>query len=223
MTELRFGRDGAQLFRCAFSMSEVQRMRDSLNDFPSDVAGIRLRRPHSLEWVLAAGHTLQRIAADLVGSSATPVRAVLFDKTERANWSLTWHQDRTIVVRDRREAEGFGPWSTKAGLFHVEPPFRVLERMATLRLHLDDVDEGNAPLLIAPGSHKLGRVSEADIPALVERAGSVSCLANAGDVWAYSTPILHASKAATRPRRRRVLQLDYSNHGLDNGLEWLGV
>ena len=35
--------------------------------------------------------------------------------------------------------------------------------------------------------------------------------------------ILHASNAAETPRRRRVLQIDYSADDLPGGLQWLGV
>lgn len=79
------------------------------------------------------------------------------------------------------------------------------------------------PLTIAPGSHRHGRVAEADVPALVDRCGIQSCLAQRGDIWLYATPILHASEAAANPRHRRVLQLDYSADSLPGGLEWLGV
>jgi hypothetical protein len=48
-------------------------------------------------------------------------------------------------------------------------------------------------------------------------------LAEAGDVWAYSTPILHASERATEPTHRRVLQVDYAVGELPGGLAWLGV
>ena len=163
------------------------------------------------------------IAKSLIGSGTRPVRALLFDKTETTNWSLPWHQDRTIVVRDRHETPGYGPWSVKAGLIHVAPPFHLLDGMATLRLHLDQVDEANAPLLIVPGSHKLGRVAEPDIPRHVDRLGQTACHADVGDVWAYSTPILHASGASAAPRRRRVLQVDYASATLHGDLEWLGV
>ena len=70
-------------------------------------------------------------------------------------------QDRTIVVTRRVEVEGFGPWTVKSGLLHVAPPFDQLAGMVTLRVHLDPVPETNAPLLIAPGSHRLGQIPEA--------------------------------------------------------------
>ena len=80
----------------------------------------------------------------------------------------------------------------------------------------------NAPLLIAPGSHRLGRIAETEIDAIVTSKGIVSCLATAGDVWLYATPILHAS-AMSAGARRRVLQVDYAANDLPGGLKWLGV
>ena len=80
------------------------------------------------------------------------------------NWSLGWHQDRTIVVEARAPARGFGRWTVKAGLIQVEPPFALLERMVTLRVHLDPIDDTNAPLRVVPGSHSIGKVAEAGPP-----------------------------------------------------------
>ncbi|MBO9621948.1 MAG: phytanoyl-CoA dioxygenase family protein [Sphingomonas sp.] len=152
-----------------------------------------------------------------------PVRAILFDKSPAANWALGWHQDRTIAVRARTEQAGFGPWSVKQGLLHVEPPFALIEAMRTMRVHLDPVPEDNAPLLIAPGSHRLGRIAEGDLAAVVERCGTATCLAAAGDVWLYATPIVHASAASNGMRHRRVLQVDWSSDSLPGDLAWLGV
>jgi ectoine hydroxylase-related dioxygenase (phytanoyl-CoA dioxygenase family) len=86
-----------------------------------------------------------------------------------------------------------------------------------------DVPESNAPLLVAPGSHLLGKIAVGEVDAAVGRCGTMTCLADAGDVWIYSTPIVHASKAASDPRQRRVLQVDFSADELPGGLEWLGV
>lgn len=171
---------------------------------------------------LLAPHALGAGAAARLGEGARPVRAILFDKSPTTNWALGWHQDRTIAVRARVDVPGFGPWSTKAGMLHVEPPFAILERMCTIRIHLDSVPADNAPLLVAPGSHRYGRIAEAEIAAVVARCGTAACFAEAGDIWLYATPIVHASDAAVRNGRRRVLQVDYSADALA-GLDWLGV
>lgn len=95
--------------------------------------------------------------------------------------------------------------------------------MPTLRLHLDPVPETNAPLLIAPGSHKFGRIAEAKVAEIALLCGSAVCLAEPGEVWLYATPILHASEAAIAPARRRVLQIDFAVGDLPGGLRWLGI
>lgn len=184
---------------------------------PAGRAGIRLHGVPGLAGLLAP----EALGALLPGMR--PVRAILFDKSPGANWSLGWHQDRTIAVRERREVPGFGPWSRKQGLLHVEPPFALLEAMRTMRVHLDPVPQDNAPLLIAPGSHRLGRIAESDLAGVVERCGTAACLAEAGDVWLYATPVVHASAASSGARHRRVLQVDYSPEALPQGLDWLGV
>jgi ectoine hydroxylase-related dioxygenase (phytanoyl-CoA dioxygenase family) len=184
---------------------------------------VRIHHCADLQPCLAATGSIGRVAARWIGSECHAVRAILFDKSEQTNWALGWHQDRTIAVEAKIEAAGFGPWTLKAGVHHVEPPTELLERMVTLRLHLDPVDEDNAPLLIAPGSHRLGRVAEADIDAIVDQCGARACLAERGDIWAYATLILHASETAQRPRSRRVLQVDYSNDDLPAGLQFCSM
>ncbi|MET0308043.1 MAG: phytanoyl-CoA dioxygenase family protein, partial [Sphingomonas sp.] len=191
-------------------------------DLPADRAGLRLHGIATLADLLGA-EALGGEAARLLGPDARPVRAILFDKTSAANWALGWHQDRTIAVRTRAEVPGFGPWSIKAGMIHVEPPFALIEHMVTIRIHLDAVPDDNAPLLVAPGSHRLGRIAEADLASVVDECGTIPCLADPGDIWVYATPIVHASAASTRLGRRRVFQIDYSADALPDGLDWLGV
>lgn len=169
---------------------------------------------------LGPGGTIHKIVADWLGPVADPVRAILFDKNPAANWALGWHQDRTIAVASHAEVEGFQHWNKKDGVDHVEPPFDLIERMLTVRIHLDPVSADNAPLLISPGTHRLGRIREVELEDAVERHGSFACLADAGDVWVYRTAIVHASKRASAPHRRRVLQVDYSADELPGPLRW---
>lgn len=220
---LDLSRDGARLAPSALGAAPLAELERLLADQPRDVAGVRQFGLEGLRPLLNAEGTVGRLAAEVLGPAARPVRAILFDKTAAANWSLAWHQDRVIAVGERIEVEGFGPWSRKHGAVHVAPPFPLLARMLTLRVHLDPVPETNAPLLVAPGSHRRGRIAETDVPAVVAACGVVSCLADPGDIWLYATPILHASDRATAVNRRRVLQVDYSAAALPGGLEWLGV
>ena len=218
-----FGNDGALRLRAALDAPDLRRLEQAVAGLPQDQAGIRLRGLPALTSFLVPPGPVWQAAACVLGEAARPVRAILFDKTARTNWGLPWHQDRTIVVTDRVEVDGFGPWTVKGGLLHVAPPFDVLAAMVTLRVHLDAVPDTNAPLLIAPGSHRLGQIPERELKSVVEKCGTAVCLAEAGDVWLYSTPIVHASDAARRPAHRRVLQVDFAVGDLPGGLKWFGV
>jgi len=218
----RLAQDGAEL-HAAVLTDNLHALIDAFAHLPADQPGLRLHGVAGLAEKLATDGPLGGLAAVHLGPDCRPVRAILFDKSERTNWALGWHQDRTICVAERREVAGFGPWSMKQGMQHVEPPFALLERMLTMRIHLDDVPETNGPLLIAPGSHRMGKLREREIADAVARCGTFGCTAQAGDVWLYATPILHASPMATSPSRRRVLQVDFSADALPEGLAWLGV
>jgi hypothetical protein len=218
---LSFVEHGAQHLPGA-AFRHLDALRSFCATLAQDRAGVRLAGVEPLSSWLRPNGALGQWAQGF-GRERRPVRALLFDKTPLNNWALDWHQDRMIVVRRRVEVKGFGPWTRKSGMQHVEPPFEIIGGMVTIRIHLDAVDEGNAPLLVAPGSHRLGRIPVPQVAGVVERCGVHACLAGAGDVWAYATPILHGSNAAVAPVHRRVLQVDYAAGSLPGGLEWLGV
>jgi len=220
--ELTLRQHGAERLNGA-ARGVLPALRKLADALPTERAGTRLHGSPALTALLAADAPLGRLAAARLGAASRPVRAILFDKTPATNWALGWHQDRVIVVRERIETAGYGPWSIKRGLIHVAPPPDLQATMLTMRVHLDPVPASNAPLLIAPGSHRLGRIAEDRIAAVVRDHGSVACLAEAGDVWLYATPIVHASAVAEHVGRRRVLQIDFAAKDLPGGLRWLGV
>lgn len=218
-----FARDGALYVPDVLSPDGLAALRDLADQTVSARPGARLRGVAILGEILSTTGPIGALAARLTSPEARPIRAVMFDKTPEANWAVAWHQDRTLPVAERVEVEGFGPWSIKDGALHVAPPFEILARMITLRVHLDPVDAANAPLRAALGSHRLGRVTAEDAAARAAEHPVIDCLAEPGDVWAYATPILHASDRAEPPRRRRVLQVDYADFDLPGGLAWAGL
>ena len=87
---------------------------------------------------LANSTEIRNLVEPILGEKAFLVRGILFDKTEGANWKVPWHQDVTIAIKDRVDIDGFGPWSIKQGVQHVQPPAYVLQKMLSVRIHLDD-------------------------------------------------------------------------------------
>ena len=221
--DLDFFSDGAALRSAVLSDAEVTGLLNRLGDDLEGRPGRRLLLDEQTRGLMTANGKVGAVAAAILGQNVQPVRAVLFDKTRVANWIVAWHQDRTIAVRERHSTPGFGPWSVKDGIVHVAPPIEVLNRMVTLRVHLDACTDDNAPLIVALGSHRLGRVPADEVEAEAMRHPRFTCHAAAGDVWTYSTPILHTSGRSVSDGRRRVLQLDYAADALPGGLEWMGV
>lgn len=160
-----------------------------------------------------------RSLLSVVGPGLIAVRAILFDKTGSANWTVPWHQDRSIAVRERMDVEGFGPWSRKAGVVHVQPPLEILRQMMTLRFSLDACDADNGPLRVIPGTHH----AILEPTALEERVGQgpeYQCTTAVGGVVIMRPLILHASSPATRVAHRRVLHLEFGPPELPGGLQW---
>lgn len=156
----------------------------------------------------------------VLGHHSFVVRATLFDKTQAANWKVPWHQDLTIAVHERREAEGYGPWSLKADVQHVQPPTRILQNMLTVRIHLDPCPASNGALRVMPGTHQFGRLNQNDVIKFVHDDMTVTCEAQVGDALVMRPLLLHASSASQLPAHRRVLHFDFATGDLAAGLHW---
>lgn len=204
--------EGYRLYPGVFTADEMQRLADHLP--PVERAGTRSLLDD--DGVVAVARD-PRLRA-LVGPEFFAVRALLFDKTTDSNWGLRWHQDVSVAVRERRDTPGFDAWTRKAGVVHAHAPVAVLERMVSLRVHLDDCGPSSGPLRVVPRSHTLGRL-EGD--AVGNQPGDENtCVAKCGDVLAFKPLLLHASASAASPGHRRVLQLEFARDELPGGLEW---
>jgi len=149
------------------------------------------------------------------------VRAIYFNKTAEKNWGVLWHQDKTIAVNQQLDIQGWGPWTVKDGVQHVEPPLEVLENMITLRLHLDPANTENGCLRVIPGSHKKGIVPVSEIQENLKPEDIIDCQVQAGDVVVMKPHIFHSSRKSLKPAHRRVIHLEYASYDLPDGLKWI--
>lgn len=213
--------EGFEIWRAALSPQIVADLVTAIESVGAagGVYGLRnlLQRCPRVREIAAA---LGPLVEPVIGAGAFPTRALLFDKLPRANWLVGWHQDLTIAVRARFDMEGFGAWTIKGGVPHVQPPVSILENMLTLRLHLDRADANNGALIVLPGTHAMGRLPDDwAIPADVDNQ-AVVCAAEAGDILAFRPLLLHMSRKSTRPSHRRVIQIEYAASPLPPPLAW---
>lgn len=163
---------------------------------------------------------LRNTAKNFLVGEPQMVRVIIFDKTPDKNWLVTWHQDKTITVTDQADIPGWGPWTVKDGINHVQPDIRVLEDMITLRIHLDDANEGNGCLKVIPKSHHLGILTKEEQGHVVCESEAYICSVKSGDLLLIRPHLLHSSSKGSAPSHRRIVHVEYSSFKLPEGLEW---
>ncbi|MEO3403132.1 phytanoyl-CoA dioxygenase family protein [Mucilaginibacter sp. CAU 1740] len=154
----------------------------------------------------------------LLGDGYFAVKSIYFDKPALSNWFVAWHQDLTISVDKKAEIGGYGPWTVKHNQFAVQPPLGILEDNFTIRVHLDDTDEGNGALKVIPGSHLKGVIRPETIDH--ESVTSISCNVSAGGMMVMKPLLMHASGRTSNNKKRRVMHIEFSRAELAEGIDW---
>jgi hypothetical protein len=215
-----------------FAAAEIEAMTIDLTRVlaePREATFIRSRESH----VYAARNLLElwpptstvwrrRPLPDLLRAVLGPrfglVRCLFFDKPPEQSWSLPWHKDLTIAVREHVPGSGrFTKPTRKAGVPHVEAPQEVLDQMLTLRIHLDDITEKNGPMNAIPGSHRTGKEM------CIDEKLAHRILVRRGDVLAIRPLVAHNSISSQpdNTRHRRILHLEFAaSPELSGGYRW---
>ena len=209
-------RDGFAIVARCLDASSIKRFSGSLDDTQYGQRNL-LRQTVIQE--LARSEEVRRPIESVLGPNCFAVKGILFNKTQKSNWKVPWHQDLTITVQERIEAEGFGPWTIKGGVVNVQPQEDVLRGIIAIRIHLDANDHQNGPLRVIPGSHKHGTLTAEQI-AKWDKTESVECLVPRGGALLMRPLLLHASSPCLLPKSRRVIHLEYSSEELPSGLRW---
>jgi ectoine hydroxylase-related dioxygenase (phytanoyl-CoA dioxygenase family) len=224
----RFRELGFAVVPDVLTAEQVEQLRAAIRSIPDGEAVRRKKNVYGIRNLFDISEPIRRLAslpeirqivAPILGDGAFATRAIFFDKVPGANWTLGWHQDSVIAVRERRDLPGFIAWGQKAGVWQVQPPPDVLGRMAAVRVHLDDCGPENGPLRVIPGSHRHGWVED-DIASWKSKIASVACVVRTGGCVVMCPLILHASSAAGAPTHRRVIHMEFANEDLPGGLQW---
>ncbi len=222
--------NGFAVLPAVVDASTLLNLTRALEQLPvTDAVRLKNKRPFGIRNLLevvpltrrlAESDALVSLARTVLGQNAKLVSGLFFDKPPQANWKVAWHQDLSIAVEKRIDLGGFGPWTTKAGVTHVQPPVAVLERMLALRVHLDDCNTWNGALRVMSGSHKRGRLSQEAISYCIRTKVPVVCEVPRGGVLLMKPLLLHSSSASSSPFHRRVIHFEFSSSELPGGLSW---
>ncbi len=155
--------------------------------------------------------------AEVLGRGAGVVRVLYFDKPPGHSWALPWHKDYSLAVKAHGGTSVFTKPTMKAGVPHVLAPKDVLDRMLTLRVHLDDMTPDNGPLRVVPGSHRAYHQIDD------EPRDAVSLHCATGDVLLMRPLLTHASGHSKTEAglHRRIVHLECAADAeLADGYEW---
>jgi ectoine hydroxylase-related dioxygenase (phytanoyl-CoA dioxygenase family) len=180
----------------------------------------RVAPDHPLIAALLAQPAVRDLVAETVGPGAKAVRAIAFDKTERANWLVPWHQDRSLAVKARDDRADVTHWTVKGGVAHCEAPADFLAGMLTLRWHLDLIGPADGGLRVLPGSHLKGRLTTEQIAVLAAETPAIELAVSAGTVLALRPLLVHGSRRRTTQGHRRILHVEIAAGDPPPPLQW---
>ena len=213
-------RDGYALADITLADHQCEHIATSLPQPSGAHGGVRDLISHPTVLRLLLHERLGGYLWSIIGRDMVAVKATLFDKSPETNWRAQWHQDRTIAVAERLEVPGYGPWSTKVRVLHVEPPAAVLAQMLAIRVHLDRSSSENGPLRVIAGSHALGKLGEGKLAELVTEASSVEVIAARGSIILMRPLLVHSSPMARVAEHRRVLHIEFAPAEAISPLKW---
>jgi hypothetical protein len=220
---MTFHRDGVEIQSAVLSHEDIQSVvaEISLDNEKLKSGGIRnLEKKFASIARLTVAPQVLEIACRGLSSPPRLVRALFFDKTPQKNWFVAWHQDKTATLNRRADIAGWRAWTLKESVWHVQPPREVLERMLTLRLHLDPADDTSGCLKVIPESHRFGILEQESIDRIVASNHAQMCVVCAGDAVIMRPHLLHSSAKSIGQPHRRVVHLEYSDYDLPAGIDW---
>lgn len=202
----RLNRDGYVIVPRFCDRTHIERLITLLPDL-GDSGGTRTLL--ELDWARQLAEStelIQLVRKASGGPGLRPTRAILFDKSQAANWVLGWHQDEMMAMGYRSRLPGFTRWTEKEGIWHCKPPRKIQETALAVRIHLDDCGPDNGPLRVLPGTHRDGYRSK---PTGLELERETVLTCSAGDLILMKPLLFHASGKAAAPTHRRVIHIEY--------------
>lgn len=223
--------EGFIIIDAIYNENEIEKLTSIIESVTEDKAGKTTFRksedlfairqfhkeiPQALDSIF--NQNLKDIIKSNFGENYFITKSIYFDKPEKSNWFVAYHQDLTISVDKKIDVESFENWTTKQDQFAVQPPKDILEKNFTIRIHIDKTTKDNGALKVINNSHSKGiyRVENMDF----KNEKETICEVEKGGIMIMKPLLFHASNKTTNNERRRVIHIEFSNIELPNGLDW---
>jgi ectoine hydroxylase-related dioxygenase (phytanoyl-CoA dioxygenase family) len=164
---------------------------------PHDPRVRRIKRPHEVDplyWSYACFPKLVEMVQAILGPDLRLHHSKINLKSARFGSPLEWHQDWAFIPHTNMD-------------------------LAIGAVMLDEVDEGNGPMLVIPGSHRTGLIDHHDEegwfagaidPERIDTAAAVPLVGPPGTVTLHHPLLIHGSALNTSARERRLLFYEYA-------------
>jgi ectoine hydroxylase-related dioxygenase (phytanoyl-CoA dioxygenase family) len=145
-------------------------------------------------------HNLREIIKMNFGENYFITKSIYFDKPEKSNWFVAYHQDLTISVDKKATIENYENWTIKQNQFAVQPPKEILEQNFTIRIHIDQTTKENGALKVINKSNKKGIVRTENIN--FENETETICEVEKGGIMIMKPLLFHASSKTIGMERK---------------------
>jgi len=217
---------GHVIINHVYTKKEISKIGKAFHHYKKENAGDK-EEVYALRGILAKipelnslliNANIQKIL-DSIDKDLVLTKAIYFDKPANSNWYVTWHQDKTIHVKEKFEIEGFSGWTKKENYYGVIPSEEMLQNTLSIRVHLDDTTDENGALKVLSGSHKK-ILSAEEVKLITQNSIASVCEVRSGGVHLMRPLLLHASSKTTNNKARRVIHLEFCSSQLPEDLEW---
>lgn len=144
-----------------------------------------------------------------IDPNAKLVKATFFNNAPKEAYYQNWHQ-----------AKGSFFVAKNANVSLETIPDEILSRIFCIRIHLDDIQEGNGQQFVLPSSHNK-RFTTEEINLLSNNSHFYAPDLHTGTVLLMNALLLTNFSVPASFRRRRVLHLEFTSCTLPDGWEWV--
>jgi predicted DNA-binding transcriptional regulator YafY len=146
-----------------------------------------------------------------IDPNAFLVKATFFNHAPTEESYQNWHQMKGVALASK---------NAKISLETISD--EIAGNIFCIRVHLDDIQEGNGPQLVLPGSHNK-RFTTEEINLLSNNSHSYAPELYSGSVLIMNTLLLTSFSIPPTSKRRRVVHLEFTSSQLPDGFEWTEV